>query len=161
MFHSVTAAIAAGKHPGPFRTRKLSLPAPMVLHSRGCGRVGHRRTQLHTGSSPAPPGAGLPPFHGRSHSTNPPAIRQQEPLRTHRTPTETRPQPRSPVPGLATRRPQLMHSRGLPGGTYAANGRPSEHTTSAAVAGPLTASKEASRPPPGGHCAADAMSMAV
>ena len=30
----------------PFRTRKLRLPAPMVLHPPGCGRVGHRR--LHT-----------------------------------------------------------------------------------------------------------------
>ena len=44
--HRVTAAIAAGKHPVPSRTRKLSLPAPMVLQSRGCGRVGRRRTTL-------------------------------------------------------------------------------------------------------------------
>ena len=35
--------IAAGKRPVPFRTRKLRLPAPMVLHPPGCGRVGHRR----------------------------------------------------------------------------------------------------------------------
>jgi hypothetical protein len=27
-------------HPFPFRTRKLSSPAPMVLHGRLCGRVG-------------------------------------------------------------------------------------------------------------------------
>ena len=27
----------------PFRTRKLSPTAPMVLHLGGCGRVGHRR----------------------------------------------------------------------------------------------------------------------
>ena len=40
----VTAAIATGKHPVPSRTRKLSLPAPMVLQPRGCGRVGRRRT---------------------------------------------------------------------------------------------------------------------
>ena len=40
----VTAAIAKGKHPDPSRTRKLSLPAPMVLQPRGCGRVGRRRT---------------------------------------------------------------------------------------------------------------------
>ena len=31
-------------HPVPFRTRSLRLPAPMVLHSRGCGRAGHRQT---------------------------------------------------------------------------------------------------------------------
>ena len=42
--HRVTAAIATGKHPDPSRTRKLSLPAPMVLQPRGCGRVGRRRT---------------------------------------------------------------------------------------------------------------------
>src|SRR4029078_10386452 len=42
--HRVTAAIATGKHPDPYRTRKLSLPAPMVLQPRGCGRVGRRRT---------------------------------------------------------------------------------------------------------------------
>jgi hypothetical protein len=35
-----------GKRPVPFRTRKLSPPAPMVLHSPECGRVGHRRTYL-------------------------------------------------------------------------------------------------------------------
>src|SRR3954451_12083041 len=42
--HHVTAAIAARKHPDPSRTRKLSQPAPMVLHPTGCGRVGRRRT---------------------------------------------------------------------------------------------------------------------
>ena len=36
--------MAGRKHPVTFRTRKLSFPAPMVLHSGGCGRVGHRRT---------------------------------------------------------------------------------------------------------------------
>src|SRR3954447_2130604 len=40
----VTAVTAEGKRPVPFRTRKLSSPAPMVLHPGGCGRVGHRRT---------------------------------------------------------------------------------------------------------------------
>src|SRR5699024_686644 len=40
----VTAVIASRKRPGPFRTRKLSSIAPMVLHSGGCGRVGRRRT---------------------------------------------------------------------------------------------------------------------
>ena len=40
----VTAVIAWGKRPVPFRTRKLRPTAPMVLHSGGCGRVGRRRT---------------------------------------------------------------------------------------------------------------------
>src|SRR3990170_1007659 len=35
--------MAEGSHPFPFRTRKLSPPAPMVLGSRGPGRVGRRR----------------------------------------------------------------------------------------------------------------------
>jgi hypothetical protein len=38
--------MAEGKRPVTFRTRKLSPPAPMVLHSGGCGRVGHRRTNI-------------------------------------------------------------------------------------------------------------------
>ena len=32
--------MAAGSHPFPFRTRKLSLPAPMVLGGNSPGRVG-------------------------------------------------------------------------------------------------------------------------
>ena len=47
--HKVTAATATGKHPDPSRTRKLSLPAPMVLQPRGCGRVGRRRTCIANG----------------------------------------------------------------------------------------------------------------
>ena len=35
--------IAAGPHPFPFRTRKLSLPAPMVLGGNSPGRVGRCR----------------------------------------------------------------------------------------------------------------------
>lgn len=35
--------MAAGKRPVPFRTRKLSPPAPMVLPPGGGGRVGYRR----------------------------------------------------------------------------------------------------------------------
>src|SRR5947208_279054 len=38
--------MAEGKRPVPSRTRKLSPPAPMVLHPTGCGRVGHRRTSF-------------------------------------------------------------------------------------------------------------------
>ena len=36
-------ATATETRPDPSRTRKLSLPAPMVLHPPGCGRVGHHR----------------------------------------------------------------------------------------------------------------------
>src|SRR5918994_760081 len=43
-FHSVSVVIALGKRPVTFRTRKLSLSAPMVLQGGPCGRVGRRRT---------------------------------------------------------------------------------------------------------------------
>ena len=36
-------AMAEGSHPIPSRTRSLSLPAPMVLQGRPCGRVGRRQ----------------------------------------------------------------------------------------------------------------------
>src|SRR5438309_11316453 len=39
-------AIAAESHPFPFRTRKLSPPAPMVLGGKPPGRVGRRRIIL-------------------------------------------------------------------------------------------------------------------
>ena len=55
----VAAVIAAGTRPDlPFRTRKLRLPAPMVLHPPGCGRVGHRRP--HHKKRGGPPSG--PPF---------------------------------------------------------------------------------------------------
>ena len=48
------AVLAEGPHPFPFRTRKLSPPAPMILHGKPCGNVGHRRNinQKAAGSSP-------------------------------------------------------------------------------------------------------------
>src|SRR3954466_2316585 len=45
--------MARGKRPDPFRTRKLSLSAPMVLPRRRGGRVGRRRTTItERGSEP-------------------------------------------------------------------------------------------------------------
>lgn len=44
-------SIAAGKRPVPFRTRKLSPPAPMVLPPGGSGRVGYRRPNNFTHST--------------------------------------------------------------------------------------------------------------
>ena len=38
--------IGAESHPFPFRTRKLRLPPPMVLHAQVCGRVGRCRGLL-------------------------------------------------------------------------------------------------------------------
>jgi hypothetical protein len=50
--HSVTAAMARGKRPATFRTRKLSLSAPMVLPRGRGGRVGRRRTTIPEGPPP-------------------------------------------------------------------------------------------------------------
>src|SRR5688500_9247994 len=51
--HRVTAVMARGKRPVSFRTRKLSLSAPMVLPWRRGGRVGRRRTTItERGSEP-------------------------------------------------------------------------------------------------------------
>src|SRR4051812_49727690 len=52
--HRVSAAIATGKRPAPFRTRKLSPSAPKVLPGRPGGRVGRRRTSFLGGGHPRP-----------------------------------------------------------------------------------------------------------
>ena len=55
----VSVVIAVGKRPVPFRTRKLSPPAPMVLRSGERGRVGHRRHPHHLErEEPTPQGQG-------------------------------------------------------------------------------------------------------
>ncbi len=46
---AVSVAMAEGTHPVPFRTRKLSPPAPMVLPWRRGGRVGRRRDIVNEG----------------------------------------------------------------------------------------------------------------
>src|SRR5437762_4573404 len=50
---TVSVAIAEGRHPVPFRTRKLSPPAPMVLPWRRGGRVGRRRDIFATREPPS------------------------------------------------------------------------------------------------------------
>src|SRR3990167_11033523 len=40
---SVLVVFAVGTHPFPFRTRKLSLSAPMILPPQGSGTVGRRQ----------------------------------------------------------------------------------------------------------------------
>src|SRR5690242_5704329 len=42
----LSVVCAEGVRPVPSRTRKLSPPAPMVLHPPGCGRVGRRRHSM-------------------------------------------------------------------------------------------------------------------
>ena len=58
----LSVVVAEGERPVPSRTRKLSPPAPMVLHSPGCGRVGRRRHQ----TSRKGPGTSVPGPFSRS-----------------------------------------------------------------------------------------------
>ena len=59
----------AGKRPDPYRTRKLSPPAPMVLPPPGSGRVGHHRN-THQPTGPRGVGAPTrrPPHAGQTHT---------------------------------------------------------------------------------------------
>src|SRR5204863_9589305 len=49
---SLPVVIGSGFHPFPFRTRKLSLIPPMVLHGKLCGRVGRCRQSYTTAEGP-------------------------------------------------------------------------------------------------------------
>src|SRR5438874_4132848 len=60
--------MAEGRHPVPFRTRKLSPPAPMVLPWRRGGRVGRRRDFLRQ----EPPSGGSFAFRYPSSMSRPP-----------------------------------------------------------------------------------------
>ena len=80
-FNRVTAVTAKGKRPVPYRTRKLSPSAPMVLPWRRGGRVGRRRTTLHR--RPTPHGVGLrhirTPIAELSAGRDRPAVRRTGP----------------------------------------------------------------------------------
>ena len=60
--HNLVVVTAPGKRPATYRTWKLSPAAPMVLHPRGCGRVGNRHN--------TPPGGG-PRTQARPPHTHP------------------------------------------------------------------------------------------
>ena len=88
-------AIAERSHPFPFRTRKLSSPAPMVLHGRLCGRVGRRRILTSTllGSRSrgffyyrTPRTLNLAPFTAKSREVPPAPIANTEVIRHRRAP---------------------------------------------------------------------------
>src|SRR4051794_13028243 len=98
--HNVTAAIAARKHPDPSRTRKLSQPAPMVLHPTGCGRVGRRRTILRKRGHPGGPFSAFPGACSlaRPPEVSPPSVPRR---RSDRAPPQARVPPYLIVgPGL-------------------------------------------------------------
>ena len=94
------AAMAQGRRPDPFRTRKLRPGTAMVLHPEGCGRVARRRTQTSQGGDttacPLPfPHTRTQPQTRPSHpdteqtgqaGTSPchtPSVNRQEPNHTH------------------------------------------------------------------------------
>ena len=89
------AAMAQGRRPDPFRTRKLRPGTAMVLHPEGCGRVARRRTQTSQGGDTT--ACPLPFSHTRtqpqtrpSHAATPrhtPSVNRQEPNHTHDRPT--------------------------------------------------------------------------
>lgn len=65
------AAMAQGRRPVPFRTRKLSPGTAMVLCPRGHGRVAHRRNHTSTGPRTGTTGPGS----SHTHTTHPQATR--------------------------------------------------------------------------------------
>ena len=86
------AAMAQGRRPDPFRTRKLRPGTAMVLHPEGCGRVARRRTQT---------------LKGRGHHTCPLPFRIPGHNR-HRTP-DTRTWNKRAKPGQPPRRTPTMN----------------------------------------------------
>jgi hypothetical protein len=100
VFLRVTAVMAGRKHPVTFRTRKLSFPAPMVLHSGGCGRVGHRRTIFRMTRKAPRHAWGLSCVHHQIHTTRP--HHQVHTTRPHHQVHSTGPQRRFTPPGQAT-----------------------------------------------------------
>ena len=85
------AAMAQGRRPDPFRTRKLRPGTAMVLHPEGCGRVARRRTQTSQGGDttacPLPfPHTRTQPQTRPSHTATPrhtPSVNRQGPNHTH------------------------------------------------------------------------------
>ena len=113
----------AGKRPDPYRTRKLSPPAPMVLPPPGSGRVGHHRnTHTPTGPPPGPTTMGRPPQHrcgGRTMTrATVPAVSQQHPRCGGRNPPPQEPtdppqkQPHHPSTAATTGTPNTSAEPG-------------------------------------------------
>ena len=79
------AAMAQGRRPDPFRTRKLRPGTAMVLHPEGCGRVARRRTQTSQGgdTTTCPLPFHIPrtqpqaTTHTRTHDTGTPGIKNR------------------------------------------------------------------------------------
>ena len=89
--HNLVVVTAPGKRPATFRTWKLSPAAPMVLHPRGCGRVGNRHNTPPRGgpahqceAPPHTPTRATTREHARNHThTRAPPARTQHRPRQH------------------------------------------------------------------------------
>ncbi len=91
------AAMAQGRRPDPFRTRKLRPGTAMVLHLEGCGRVARRRTQT---------------LKGRGHHTCPLPFRiprTQPQATTHTRTWNKRAKPGQPPLHTPTMNRQVRH----------------------------------------------------
>ena len=91
--NKLAVVMAWGKRPAPFRTRKLSPTAPMVLPPTGGGRVGHHRNHTKQvrprpapldGAEPHPPNTphNTPTQH--THPTHPPNTPHKTSTPAHR-----------------------------------------------------------------------------
>ena len=112
--HNLVVVTAPGKRPATYRTWKLSPAAPMVLHPRGCGRVGNRHNTPPRGgaahTSAAPP-------HTQPHTQQRGHTHAHHHATTRRTPHEqagTHPHARAisadPTPTTPTRERAPAHT---------------------------------------------------
>ena len=76
---NVSVVIASGTRPVPFRTRKLSPTALMVLQTGVCGRVRHRRPKT-SQQKPTPTRVGFPHTHHKTPQAKAPrpSLQQQK-----------------------------------------------------------------------------------
>ena len=119
--HRLVVVTAPGKRPATFRTWKLSPAAPMVLHPRGCGRVGNRHNTPPGGPRTCVRG---PPTHTRErdHARNNAHAPPRATTRTHASAHKRHPA------GDNTRTPQTStHTRPQRHGRDRAPGRPIAH----------------------------------
>ena len=116
---SVSVAIAEGRHPVPYRTRKLSPPAPMVLPGKLGGRVGRRRDSSRSAASMG--GASSFPGPDTCARGRVPAPCGRWRTTTHNpTAPGALPAPKPEAPAAATRRgPAAVASRVVPPGAVA------------------------------------------
>ena len=117
--------MAAGKSPVPFRTRKLSPPAPMVLLPGGSGRVGYRRPNnftQHTRRTNTDGAAGALLCLARTHLVRLRIADNTRYTNYWRLPTKVR--GATPHCGQPHPHPSLVHTHEIPGAKSPGGTRP-------------------------------------